>query len=208
MFAEARQKQVFEYVKKYFRENKPDQLHDIDHIARVCFWVELLSKKESADPSITIPAAILHDIGIPKHGDEQHARKGAEMCKPVLKDFGYTDGEIEKIAQTISMHSTDDPNPPTTIEGRVLFDADKLDAFGPVGLHRWFFEYAKRGYLHREVLEKILQHIQKWKTRYGDPPFFTKTGKEIGKDKVKYIEDLCKEILRDLDKFADFYRLI
>lgn len=208
MFTESRQKQLFEKVKEYFKENKSDQAHDIDHVIRVIFWTKLLSEKEKTDLSITMPAAILHDIGIPKYGDELHAREGAKMCKPFLKDCGYSDEEIEKISATIAMHSTDDPKPLETIEAQILFDADKLDATGPIALYRWFFEYAKKGYLHHEVLKKIPKHIQKWKNRYGDPPFFTKTGKQIGKKGFKYIEDKCKEILKDLEKFKDLYRLI
>lgn len=207
MFTEPRQKELFEKVKAYFKANRPDQLHDIDHTIRVVFWAKLLSEKENAVLSIAIPAAILHDIGIPKYGDKLHAREGARMCKPILKDCGYTKDEIEKIAEAISVHSTDDPNPPKSLEGRVLFDADKLDATGPIALHRWFFEYAKKRHLHHEALKKILEHIQRWKKTYGDPPFFTKTGRQLGKDGLKYIEDKCKEILQDLNKFKDVYKL-
>lgn len=210
MFTEPRQEQLFEKVKEYFRLNKSDQVHDIDHVVRVVFWAKLLSEKENGNLSITIPAAILHDIGMPKYGDELHAREGVKMCRPFLKDCGYTDDEIEKIAETVSMHSTDDPKPepPKTVEGQVLFDADKLDATGPVGLHRWFFEYAKKGYLHHGALKKILEHIQRWKKKYGDPPFYTKAGKRIGKDRFRYVEDKCREILKDLDRFKDLYRLL
>jgi uncharacterized protein len=209
MFDE-REKRLFEKVKKYFRENKSDQLHDIDHIIRVVYWARVLSEKEGADLSVTIPAAILHDIGMPKHGDKLHAKMGSKMCKPFLKDCGYSENEIGKISETISMHSTDDPKPepPGTKEGRVLFDADKLDAAGPIALHRWFFEYSKMGYLHHEAVRKIPEHIQRWRKKYGDPPFFTETGKEIGKDRLKYIEKQCRDILRDLEKFKDLYKLI
>jgi uncharacterized protein len=208
MFTEPRQRLVFEKVKEYFKKNKSDQLHEIDHIVRVIFWTKLLSEKEGADLSITIPAAILHDIGLPKYGDGLHARKGAEMCRPVLKECGYNEEEIERVAETVSMHSTDDPKDYKTLEGKVLFDADKLDTTGPIALHRWFFEYAKRGYLHHEVPAKILEHLQKWRVKYGDPPFYTKTGREIGRERIKYIEDTCREILKDLEKFKEVYKLL
>lgn len=208
MFKEERQKQVFEKVKKYFEENKSDYLHDIDHVIRVIYWATILSEKENGDSSIIIPAAILHDIARSKYGEALHARKGAEMCKPFLKDYGYNPQEIKRISETILMHSRDDPGPPETIEAQVLFDADKLDATGPAGLHRFFFEFAKKGYLHHKTLEKSLALIQEWKEKYGDPPFFTESGKEIGKERLKYVEDECKEILQDLEQFKDFYNLL
>ncbi len=208
MLDEPRQRQLFEKVKEYFKENKSDQLHDIDHIIRVVYWANVLSEKENAKSSIVIPSAILHDVGMPKYGDEEHAQKGPLIAKPMLEDCGYKNDEIELISQTITMHSTDDPKPPDTIEGRVLFDADKLDATGPIALHRWFFEYSKRGYLHHDAISKTLEHIQKWKDKYGDPPFFTDTGKQIGGERFKYIEEQCKLILHDLEKFKDLYKLI
>ena len=102
------------------------------------------------------------------------------------------------------MHSTDDPKSPTTIFARVLFDADKLDATGPCGLHRWFFEYAKKGYNHHDSVLKIQEHIKWWKANYGDIPFFTPTAKKLGKGRIGYIETRCKEILADMDKIEKF----
>ncbi len=208
MFKEERQKQVFEKVKKYFEENKSDYLHDIDHVIRVIYWATILSEKENGDLSIIMPAATLHDIARSKYGHTLHAREGAEMCKSFLKDCGYNPQEIKRISETILMHSRADPGPPKTIEAQVLFDADKLDATGPVALYRFFFEFAKKGYLHHKALEKSLALIEKWKEEYGDPPFLTKSGKEIGKERLKYIEDKCKEILQDLEQFKDFYNLL
>ncbi|MBI3052058.1 HD domain-containing protein [Candidatus Woesearchaeota archaeon] len=56
--------------KNYFAKNKPnpknkqDSHYDIDHALRVAYWAEIISEQEKADKTITIPAALLHDIGI------------------------------------------------------------------------------------------------------------------------------------------------
>jgi len=206
MFDEPRQKMLFEKVKKYFEVNKPDCLHNIDHIIRVVFWAKLLSQEENADSSITIPAAILHDIAIPKYGDANHAKKGAEMCRPFLKECGYSEEEIEKIAEAISMHSVDDPRKPETLEACVLFDADKLDATGPAALYRWLAAYAKAGLMQHEALQRMLGEIQKLKKNYCGMPFFTRTGKQIGKKRFEYLEEKCREILKDLERFKEAYK--
>ncbi len=210
VFTDNRQTKVLEKIKEWFKTNKPDPLHDIDHSIRDAYWAKLLSEKEGADPNIVIPAAFLHDMAIPKVGDEFHARVGAKMCKPILRECGYTKKEIERISETILMHSTDDPQPkpPATIEGKVMFDADKLDAVGPITLHRWFFEYQRKGFLNHEVVRKILDHLEKWKKKYGNPPFYTETAKKICKERIKYIEKICKGILKDAEKFKEFYKLI
>lgn len=205
-FTEPRQKKLFEDVKKYYNTHKFDYLHQFDHTVRVLWWIKFLSLKEKADLSITIPAAILHDIAIPTVGDEKHARAGAKLCKPFLKKCDYSKDEIERIAETISMHSQDDPKPPKTIEAKVMFDADKLDAVGPIALHRWFFDYAKEGYKNHEAVKKTIEHINKWKKIYGNPPFFTKTAKKISVKGLRYIEKICNEILKDSKKFKEIYK--
>ena len=205
-FKENRQKKLFALAGKYYNSHKSDNLHDFDHIVRVVWWIDFLSKKEKADASITIPAAILHDIAIPIVGDENHAREGAKLCKPFLRKCGYNRDEIEKIAETVLMHSTDDVNPPKTLEAKVMFDADKLDTVGLIGLHRWFFEYAKKGYKNYEATKKTLIHLNKWKKIYGNPPFFTKTAKKISVKKFRYLEKICNEILKDYKKFDEIYK--
>jgi len=202
-FTESRQKVLFEFSKKYYKTHKFDYLHQFDHILRVIWWTRFLSLKERADPSITIPAAILHDIALSTFGDKLHAKAGSKMCKPILKKFSYNETEIEKISETISMHSTDDPRPPKTIEARVLFDSDKLDATGPIGLHRWFFEYARYGYKNYKAVQKSLECLSEWKKKYGNPPFFTKTAKKISIGRIRYIERIFKEIIADGKKFEN-----
>ncbi len=127
------------------------------------------------------------------------------MCKPLLKKCGYSQDEIERISGIIRTHSTDDPLAPETIEGKVLFDADKLDATGPVALHRFFFEYQKRGFLHHDAARKTIEHINRWKQKYGSEIFFTKSARKIGKERIKYLTSKCQEILDDLEKFKDVY---
>ncbi len=206
IFTEERQKKLLERVKEYYKNNKSDNAHRFDHTVRVVYWVNILSEMENVDKSIMIPAALLHDIAIPIVGDETHAREGAKLCKPILEECGYSKEDIEKIAEIISMHSTDDPNPNKSLEGKVLFDADKLDATGPISLHRFFFEYAKKGYIHHDALKKAILHIEKFRKLNDGTIFFTKSAKEISKDRGKYVEKICKEILEDLEKFQEIYK--
>ena len=211
MFIEDRQKKLFKEVKEYFEKNKSDQLHEIDHIIRVIYWTKFLSEKEEANLSITIPAAILHDVAIPKHGDETHAKMGADMCKPFLKKYDYDNKEIEIISKVILAHSTDDPNQSKTmtLEEKILFDADKLDAAGPVAYYRWILEYIpKKDILQHEAANKILEHLQRWRKKYGEQIFFTETARKIGKERIKYIENRCKDVLEDLKKFKEAYKLL
>jgi uncharacterized protein len=210
-FKETRQKKLFEDVKKYYKThfNKnsfANYIHRLDHIARVIWWAKFISLREKADLSITIPAAILHDIGRSKSGNELHAKEGNKLCRSLLKKCGYDKIEIKRIANAISTHSTHQKKLPEIVEAMIIFDADKLDTLGPIGLHRWFFEYARMGYRNDETAKKILEHLNKWKHRYGNQIFFTKTAKKISVKGLLYIEKTCKEILKDSNKFKKIYK--
>ncbi len=167
-----RQTRLLQYVEHYFRQHRPDAAHEIDHIQRVTFWAEKLARAEKADSEVVIAAAILHDIGMPKFGDARHATEGAKMAVPILKQSGYSASQIQSICSAIVHHTTEVNDPPRTLEEKVVFDADKLDAVGPISLHRWFFDYQKRGCLHAECIERTLVHLKRWKKTYG-PGFST-----------------------------------
>lgn len=206
IFTEHKQKKLFESVRKFYETHKYDLSHDIDHTARVMWWCIFLSKKEKADLSIVMPAAILHDLGMLGGIKNSHARKSYKMCYPFLKKCGYEEDEIKRIRETILMHSSSDRTFPKTIEGKVLFDADKLDAVNPISLHRWMFEYARRGYKYHIAMNKILASIKAWKRLVGRTPFYTKTGKKIGSKGLLYIEKVFSDIIIDLKKFKNIYK--
>ena len=118
--------------------------HDLDHVLRVTEMCLVLAQKEQGvDLTILIPAALLHDIAR-RYEDEDvtgtvdHALLGAEMAAPILADLGYEPQSIRKIQHCISKHRFRSGAAPDTIEAKILFDADKLDVIGAVGVARSF----------------------------------------------------------------------
>ncbi len=118
--------------------------HDYGHIARVRRLAEVIAREEGADVFICTLAALLHDIADPKiAGDEDaglakvhawlvaHGVDGVDSAHP-----GATERVMEIIA-TMSFRGGTRP-PMTTLEGRVVQDADRLDAIGAVGIARAF----------------------------------------------------------------------
>ena len=88
-------------------------------------------------------AALLHDIGGQKEiqdktGKTDHALVGAEMAAPILKEFGFSAEKINNIQDCIISHRYKTENQHETIEAKILFDADKLDAIGAIGVARAF----------------------------------------------------------------------
>jgi uncharacterized protein len=88
------------------------------------------------------PAAYLHDIGRKfqdaAKGAICHAEKGAQMAKPLIEALPLSHDQKRNIIHCIRSHRFRNDHKPATIEAKVLFDADKLDAIGAVGVARAF----------------------------------------------------------------------
>lgn len=116
--------------------------HGPDHSERVLQTALAIGRQLQADQALLIPAALLHDIGRREESASQgricHARRGAELAAPLLAELGYLTGEIQAICACIRTHRFRSGEPPRSLEGKILFDADKLDSIGAVGIGRAF----------------------------------------------------------------------
>jgi uncharacterized protein len=116
--------------------------HDWDHTLRVHRLCRRIGAAEGADLLVTEAAAYLHDIGRADQdrtgGKLCHAEKGAAMARELLAAMPLADDRKENIIHCIAAHRFRRGEAPRTIEASVLFDADKLDAIGAVGVARAF----------------------------------------------------------------------
>lgn len=116
--------------------------HDWEHTLRVCRLCERIGRAEGADMDVLLIAAYLHDIGRSSqdasNGAVCHAQKGAQMAKPVVDKLPLSENQKENIIHCIRSHRFRGNHSPETKEAKVLFDADKLDAIGAVGVARAF----------------------------------------------------------------------
>ncbi|WP_068541821.1 HD domain-containing protein [Thermodesulfatator autotrophicus] len=116
--------------------------HRFDHVKRVLRLAEHLARAEGADLDVVRVAALFHDIGRAEEkrtkGKVCHAAYGAEQVKKILARYGLPADFIERVAEAIASHRFRSKKRLKTLEARVLFDADKLDALGAVGIGRAF----------------------------------------------------------------------
>lgn len=118
--------------------------HDWTHTERVIKNALHIAKIEGANLEIVELAAILHDIAREKEdetgegGEVCHAVEGARMAEQILEKHGYTENIIKPVADCIRTHRFRDKQEPQTLEAKVLYDADKLDALGAIGITRAF----------------------------------------------------------------------
>lgn len=92
--------------------------------------------------TVLLSAALLHDIGRSfqdaANGAICHADEGARLAEPFLQRLPLSRGQIENILHCIRAHRFRGFQVPETKEAKVLFDADKLDAIGAIGIARAF----------------------------------------------------------------------
>lgn len=126
-------------VQKRMRKNDP--AHDFEHTMRVYKNAQKIAKKERANMKLVLVAALLHDIiSFPKSGSRSKtsSTKSALAAQKILKKYDYSNDEIKIVLEAICDHSFSRGLVPRTIEGKVLQDADRLDAIGAIGIARAF----------------------------------------------------------------------
>ncbi len=116
--------------------------HDFDHVLRVTALAERIATAEGANMQIVRTAALLHDIA-ESSGREDHHRRGAAMAREILAD--QPAGLIDAVAHAIEAHRFRSEPAPRTLEAQVVFDADKLDITGAIGVARAFAYAGERG---------------------------------------------------------------
>ena len=126
---------ALDYVKEKF-ENEYSG-HDFFHTLRVFKAATRISECEGADIEITQLAALLHDVDDKKVSPATYASQA--NAKSFLSSNGVDKKRIELICQIIREISFgDNSTAPTTLEGKCVQDADRLDAIGAIGIARAF----------------------------------------------------------------------
>ena len=118
-----------------------DSAHDFEHIMRVYKNAKKLCKQEKVNEKLVLCAVLLHDIVSYPKSDKRSKNSSIDSAKKaiiILKRYGFTENEITIISDAIREHSFSQKKTPKTIEGKILQDADRLDALGAIGIARVF----------------------------------------------------------------------
>jgi len=192
-----------------------DPVHDFDHILRVLALAERIGAAEEADMKVLRAAALLHDVGRDEAeaSGQDHAQFAATRARQILD--GAPPEKVEAVVEAILAHRFRSGPPPASLEGRVLFDADKLDAIGAIGVARAFAYSGRAGkrlwapvtddYLERwqrglvESHEHTAAHEFVVKLSRLKERLFTSEGRRIAKERhavmVRFFERLADEVI-------------
>ena len=122
------------------REGSADPSHDADHVARVMALAEAIHVREGGDLPTILAAAALHDVGQERErrGGGDHAEIGAAMAGDLLARTRFPQEAIPAVQWAIREHRLTGAARPASREGRIVYDADKLDCLGAIGVARLF----------------------------------------------------------------------
>jgi uncharacterized protein len=152
-------------ARRYYQ--RADAVHDFDHVLRVLALAERIARSEGADLEIVRAAALLHDAGREQAEAQglDHAAFAADRAREILA--GPPADKVEAVAHAVAAHRFRTGPEPATLEAQVLFDADKLDAIGAVGVARAFAHGGAHGQRLWAPAEAV--DVARW-TVEGDKP--------------------------------------
>lgn len=130
-------------LEEYMFIRMQDSAHDRQHVYRVLNnAIEIAKDEENVNMDVLMVAALLHDVGRADERDDpkaDHAITGGDRVYQVLTEMpelAFSTDFAEHVRQCIRTHRFRRNDPPATIEARILFDADKLDVCGAIGIAR------------------------------------------------------------------------
>ena len=187
--------------------------HDWWHIVRVVATAKQIAKEEGANSFIVELSALLHDVGDHKFYKEKDAAE--QRISEMLDNAGVSEelkNKVLEIVSNVSYKGANVETRPTSLEGKVVQDADRLDAIGAIGIARAFafggnkerllyhpeqppvmhndFEAYKndKGHTINHFYEKLLLLKDRMQTR---------SGKEMAKERHQYMEGYLKQFYKE-----------
>lgn len=199
---------TIETARSWYPQNDP--VHGFDHILRVYKMAERLAKAEGADLEIVRAAALLHDAEGPgvEASREGHQHKSALFARQVLQEEGWPDERIQAVEHCIRAHRfRDDREQPETLEAKVLFDADKLDAIGAIGAVRAIaYAILAEQPIYAQPSEQFMStgekesgephtpyHEHIFKLRKLKDCMFTDSGRAVAEERHQYLESFFEQ---------------
>ena len=189
-----------------------DSAHDFEHVMRVYKNAQKICKTEKANKTLVLIVVLLHDIVSYPKSDKRSKTfsiKSADKSKEILEKYNLSKEDIKIISDAINDHSFSQNKIPVTIEGKILQDADRLDALGAIGIARVF---ATGGSLNRPFYntddpfcKKRIPNDQIWTVDHFFQKLLrleslmnTKSGKVEAKKRTKILKEFLYQLKQEV----------
>jgi len=215
---------VKKFAEKYLVYNR-DPAHNMEHVMRVYSLAVSLAQGEKVDLNVVKIAVLLHDIGLDKEtkdpsGKTDHAIESARLAKPFLIKLNLPKNKIEHILDCIISHRYRSEQKPKTLEAKIVFDADKLETVGAIGITRAFAwvgknnahiykkvdieEYVKEnlgGKINGRIQDKTKHSPQiNWETKdkHVVNYLYTKKAKQIARKRIEFSKKFFLKLEKEI----------
>jgi len=176
-------------------ENKQSVAHRWEHILRVeRNALQIASNYEGVNLEALQIASILHDVDQPYDKKKEHARASAILARKFLSEEGAKEELTELVSKIIEEHSSEDLDlgGPKIIESKILFDADKLDGLGAVGIARAFAYKGQCGVTPEDAISWYEKKIE-----IAENNLQTEEGKRRAKELIKYTREFISRFVSE-----------
>lgn len=209
-------KQNYNLINEFMMAQMTDSAHDNEHIYRVLYVaLDIATYEVSVDYDVLITACLLHDIGRQEQFDNPnlcHATVGAKKAKDFLLKHGFNSDFTQRVSDCIKSHRFRNNNIAISIEGQILFDADKIDVAGALGIARTLiykgqvneplYSLKGNGKISDGTSDSTLSFFQEYKFKLEKiySAFYTKRGNEIALERQKAAIDFYNSMLIEVNE--------
>jgi uncharacterized protein len=191
-----------------------DGAHDLSHIVRVWRNAKLIQREEGGDLEALAAAVLLHDcVQVAKDSPlrSKASLLAAKEARVRLEALGWEPSRVDIVASAIESHSFSAGVAPTSIEGCILQDADRLDAIGLCGIARCFYTAGRLGSRLYDLADpeaktrplddarNALDHFPK-KLLTLEGSFKTRRGQELAKERHRRLHEFYRAMLSEVQE--------
>ena len=210
-------KEKYSVIENYMHTCMKDSAHDVEHVYRVLNNALVIAKdQQNVDYDILIAACLLHDIARPEQIADSslcHAAVGSEKAFRFLCDNGLSIEFAGRVRDCIRTHRFRKNDQPETLEAKILFDADKLDVVGAIGIARTLvykgtvsdplYTRKQDGSISDGSEEEVSSFFREYKFKLENlyDRFYTESGKRLALERRATAEYFYKSLYNEVSAF-------
>lgn len=201
------------FIKIAEKESSADPAHDFLHVQRVYENARLILQSVPADEEVVLTAVLLHELFNYPKGHPDSSRSGdvcAEKAEPYLQELGFPNDKIPFVLDCIRNHSFSKGVVPSTIEGKIVQDADRLDSLGAIGIARCFATCAEMGRPFYDPEDPLSKRRDPDDKQFGVDHFFVKLlhiqdrmhtdeARQIAQQRTRYMEEFLQQFEAEIN---------
>jgi len=201
---------VFEKIRSRSEEFFRLSHHDKSHVERVYNLALRIAKEERADMDVVKAAVLLHDVARAMEDEGKiadHAMESARMARKTLEEVNFPKEKTARVIHCIEAHRFRKGVKASSLEAKILQDADRLDIIGAIGIARVFM---RGGWSNQPMYDPTIPPKEKYDGRSSTPvnhiyekilkvkdTINTKTAKQIAGERHRFVEQFLDRLLKE-----------